>query len=67
MTTPQQLFKWSPFTYICEGFDGQQIEINGIFPHDVRLKCPFTVLKIHGPVVKGLGSWFMYQLVNGDT
>jgi hypothetical protein len=48
--TKKELFKWEPFTYICEGLNGEKIEFGGFFPIDVRAKCPFILLKIHGPI-----------------
>jgi hypothetical protein len=60
------LFKWEPFTYICEGFHGEKMEVGGFFPLDVRHKCPFNILEIHGPIVVSFRSWLMYQIVNKD-
>tara|TARA_B100002049_G_scaffold237323_1_gene228053 strand:+ start:9630 stop:9842 length:213 start_codon:yes stop_codon:yes gene_type:complete len=58
------IFKWEPFTYICEGFDGKKESIGGFAPSDVREKCNFCIKKIHGPVVTGFTSWVMYQIIN---
>lgn len=60
----KELFKWKPFTYICEGFNGEKEEIGGFFPADVREHCPFTIKQISGPIVTGFSSWLMYQVVN---
>lgn len=65
VVTPQMMWQWEPFTYVVEGFEGQMMEIGGVFPADVRERCPFVVKRIHGPVVKGFWSWVMKQLV-GD-
>ena len=62
----KRLWNWSPFTYICVGFDGQSDEFGGVFPKDVRGKCPYVVKKINGPIVKGFGSWMMKQIVGED-
>ena len=59
------IFKWEPFTYICEGFNGEKENIGGFLPSDVRWKAAFTVKKIHGPIVTGILSWAMFQAVNG--
>jgi len=59
MKINEQIWKWKPFTYICEGFDGQKEEVGGFLPEDVRLKCSFNILRIHGPIVKGFWSWLM--------
>ena len=60
----QKIFKWEPFQYICEGFDGEEEIIGGFTPSDVRDKCSFQILKIKGPIVVDFKSWLMYQLVN---
>ena len=62
--TKKQLFKWEPFTYICEDFKGNHHVKKGFLPSDVREKCDFTVFKIHGPLVTSFRSWLLYQLIN---
>lgn len=60
------IFKWEPFTYIYEGFDGQRETVGGFSPSDVRGKCSFCIKQIHVPVVTGFTSWVMYQIINAD-
>lgn len=60
------IFQWSPFTYVCEGYDGKIEEVGGFFPIDVRDRCHFPIKRIHGPMIKGFWSWLMYQICRSE-
>ena len=60
----RRIFRWEPFTYIVEGFEGKEETLKGFAPSDIRLKTTLPIKKIHGPVVIGFRSWLMYQIVN---
>jgi len=62
--TVNGMWEWEPLDYICEGFNDNFETVSGVLPQDVRAKCSFPIKRIHGPVVKGLGSWLMHQIVS---
>lgn len=59
-----QNFKWRPFKYDVIDFYGKIHKVNGFFPEDVRKHCAGHITKINGPMVEGLSSWIMHQVVN---
>jgi hypothetical protein len=63
----RKIFKWEPFQYICEDWDGNETIVGGVFPQDVRDGCESNIRTIHGPIVTGFWSWTMYQFVQGGN